>query len=178
MQMLLQSTAHFDTREKMLSSFYFYCVNACWGSSYDTATLWKLFSWDPIHYIFLLPFNFTAKSILFIATLQSRSGVRLKCHALLITTWLNSQSCRVLRTSRFYSSGIFAEPNQPRLPTHLSEKLLQKGSGPAVVEVPALGRVADVGCVQQQGQSFGFVDAVRDKCLELKPDVKWPDYDA
>lgn len=36
---------------------------------------------------------FTAKSMLFIATSMSRSGVRLRCHASLITTWLNSQSC-------------------------------------------------------------------------------------
>lgn len=59
----------------------------------------------------------------------------------------------------------FKEPNQLWLSTRLSEELLQKGSGPAVVEIPTFGRVADVGCVQQQGQSFGFVDAAGDKCL-------------
>lgn len=32
-----------------------------------------------------------------------------------------------------------------------------------MVEVPAFGRVADVGRVQQQGQSFGFVDATEER---------------
>lgn len=33
---------------------------------------------------------------------------------------------------------------------HLSEELLQQGRGPAVVQVPVLGRVADVRRVEQQ----------------------------
>lgn len=36
---------------------------------------------------------FTAKSMLFSATSMSRSGGRLRCHASLITTWLNFRSC-------------------------------------------------------------------------------------
>lgn len=45
--------------------------------------------------------------------------------------------------------------------SHLSEELLQQGGGPVVVQVPVLGRVADVGRVQQQRQGFGFVDAAK-----------------
>lgn len=52
--------------------------------------------------------------------------------------------------------------DMPSTPTHLSEELLQEGGGPAVVEVPAFGRVADVCCVQQQGQGFGLVNAVKE----------------
>lgn len=47
--------------------------------------------------------------------------------------------------------------------TDLSEELLQQGGGPAVVEVPAFGRVADVCCVQQQGQGFRFVDPAKEE---------------
>lgn len=46
--------------------------------------------------------------------------------------------------------------------THLSEELLQQGGGPAVVEVPTFGRMADVCRVQQQGQGFGLVDAAKE----------------
>lgn len=45
--------------------------------------------------------------------------------------------------------------------SHLSEELLQQGGGPVVVQVPVLGRVADVGRVQQQRQGFGFVNAAK-----------------
>lgn len=34
---------------------------------------------------------------------------------------------------------------------YLSEELLQQRCGPAVMEVPAFGRVADVSSVQQKG---------------------------
>lgn len=34
---------------------------------------------------------------------------------------------------------------------HLPEELLQKGGGPAVVQLPLLGRMADVRCMQQEG---------------------------
>lgn len=44
-------------------------------------------------------------------------------------------------------------------PTHLSEELLEQGGGPAVVEVPTFGRMADVSRVQEQGQRFGLIDA-------------------
>lgn len=60
---------------------------------------------------------------------------------------------------------MFSEPNQLWPSTRLSEELLQKGSGPAVVEIPTFGWVADVGGVQQQGQGFGFVDAVGDNAV-------------
>lgn len=66
---------------------------------------------------------------------------------------------------QFCFSGIFPGPVTLRpagAPTHLSEELLQEGSGPAVVKVPAFGRVADVGRVQQQGQGFGFVNAAEE----------------
>lgn len=48
-----------------------------------------------VKYTYFHPICFTAKSMLFTATLRLRSGVRLRCHASLITTWLNSQSCRL-----------------------------------------------------------------------------------
>lgn len=74
---------------------------------------------------------------------------------------------------QFCFSGIFPRPvshdftlRPASVPTHLSEELLQEGSGPAVVKVPAFGRVADVGRVQQQGQGFGFVNAAEDSIRE------------
>lgn len=74
-----------------------------------------------------------------------------------------------MRILQFCSSGIFPGPVTLRpagAPTHLSKELLQEGSGPAVVKVPAFGRVADVGRVQQQGQGFGFVNAAEDSVRE------------
>lgn len=55
--------------------------------------------------------------------------------------------------------------------SHLSKELLQQGGGPVVVEVPVFGRVADVGCVQQQRQGFGFVNAVKGKTWTLEADA-------
>ena len=45
----------------------------------------------------------------------------------------------------------------PRGP-YLPEELLHQGFGPAAVHRPLLGRVADVGRVQQQRQHLGFID--------------------
>lgn len=55
---------------------------------------------------------------------------------------------------------------------YLLEKLLHQGSGPARVQRPGLGRMADVGRVQQQGQRFGLVHPVgtgRDKAPHTLP---------
>lgn len=39
------------------------------------------------------------------------------------------------------------------------------------MEVPAFGRMADVCCVQQQGQSFGLINAVKTEYIEHRAEI-------
>lgn len=94
--------------------------------------------------------------LLFLVTiLNSRAGMRPRYRDLVNYNLIHGTLC-------IYCSFVSLASKT----TRLSEELLQEGSGPAVVKVPAFGRVADVGRVQQQGQGFGFVDSAEDSVGE------------
>lgn len=67
---------------------------------------------------------------------------------------------------------------------YLSEELLQQKGGPAMVQAPVFGRMADVRSVQQQGQRLGLVwpSSTKKASSKLKllacgtplqPQIKW-----